>query len=349
MWNMIESIDIKEYWKEFDTIWVWCDWLRLSYCRWSDFIDERLSILDTDNSNFGTCTINDFVFTYQKIPTPLWLSLHFSYSYNNVSVPVFEYVQFNENTKFITNRSGKLDFYGSFFRLWEIWEFETDLLLSTICFYISDEDPRVTRFDYRVDYFSRLNNISIPNWKDFVDIRSDCKVDPKYTWDVLTNWLVWKKDTGTYCIRLYNKLLDSDLKEKVFLYQDFFNYKTVQRLEFEFQRNFLKWYFLSDYFDWNIQNKIESILWFNDNFWSGAICYHYDSSEEITDKNRSSYIRRFSNMSLKLQKNWINPLKQVYEILYEEMEYKELESVVNDFLKEYVKNAKKDLYDKMIV
>ena len=349
MWNMLESIDIKGYWKKFDTIWVGCDWLRLSYEFWSEFIEDKLSLLDSDNSNFGTVTINDIVFTFHKIYCSIWVWLYFTTSYNEVSVPVFEYVKFNEQTRAFSDRYWKLDFYWSFFRFCEISWINVDLLISIICFYISTEDPRVTRFDYRIDYFSRLKDIPVAYWNKFLTIRPDCKVDPKFTWDVLTNWLAWKKNTGTYCVRLYNKLLDTDIKDKIFIYQDFFNYKTVQRLEFEFQRNFLKWYTLQDYFDWSIRNKIESILWINDKFWSSAICYKYDSSEEITDKNRSSYIRRFNNMAVKLQKNWINPLKQVYEILYEEMEYKELESVVNDFLKEYVKNAKKDLIKKMTI
>lgn len=349
MWNMLESIDIKKYWEKFDTIWVGCDYLRLSYIHWSEFIEEKLSLLDCDNSNFGTCTFDDVVFTFQKLPTPLWMWLIFTCSYNDVSVPVFEYVKFNENTSFLTWRYWKLDFYGAFFRLWEIWYFDSDSMLSLICFYINSEDPRITRYDYRVDYFSRFNSVPVESWKRLLDMRSDSKVYSDCVWDVLTNWLVWKKDTGTYCIRLYNKLLDTDIKDKLFIYQDFFNYKTVQRLEFEFQRNFLKWFTLDDYFDWSIKNKIESILWINGDLWSGAICYKYNSSDEITDKNRSSYLRRFNKMSIKLQKNWINPLKQVYEVLYEELEKDQLDKVVNDFLKVYIDNSKKDLYDKMIV
>lgn len=347
---MLESIDLKKFWKKFDSMGVWCDYLRLSYFNYSEFIEDRLFLLDSDNSNFGTITINNIVFTYQKVPCSIGTALIFSCSYNDVSVPVFEFVKFNENTAFLSDRYWKLDFYWSFFQLWCVWFFDDlDLMISMICFSISWENPKVTRYDYRIDFFNRLKEIPVDDWGKVLTIKTQTKVDPKYTWDQLTNWLVWKKDTGTYCVRLYNKLIDTDIKDKLFLYQDYFNYKTVQRLEFEFQRNFLKWFTLEDYFDRTIQKKIESLLHINEKLWSWFVCYVYDSSREITDKNRSRYIRRFNNMSVKLAKNNINPLLLSYEILYESLEKEELYEIVNDFLEVYIWNAKQDLYNKICV
>ena len=347
---MIESMNLKNFWKSYDSMSVWCDELRLSYFWESEFIEDRLSLLDCDNSNFGTITIDDIVFTFQKVPCSIGMSLIFSVSYNDVPVPVFDFVKFNEQTKFMCNRYWKLEFYGSFFQLWVLWFFsDIDLWISMICFYISWENPKVTRYDYRIDFFNRLNYIPVADWRKVLDIKTQTKVDPKYTWDELTNWLVWKKDTGTYCVRLYNKLIDTDFKDKIFLYQDYFNYKTVHRLEFEFQRNFLKWFTLEDYLDRTIQKKVESLLHINEKLWSWFVCYVYDSSREITDKNRSRYIRRFNNMSVKLAKNNINPLVQSYEILYESLEREELEKIVNDFFKVYIWNAKKYLVDKMSI
>ena len=329
--SVLTSLKIIDYIDEFDKRWSWCDWLRLSYKNSSDFIEDKICLFDIDNSNFWSIDFKWIDFTIQKIPCVLWIALTFSCSYNDVSVPCFQFVKFNENSRFITNSYWKLDFYWSFFRLIDMWFFEKSIFIDIIN-KIWEENPKVTRFDYRLDFFSYTTR-KIPSIDSFLwYIHIQSKTQEMKSWWELTNWYVWSKKNWRYAIRYYDKLLDTDSKQKVFLYQDYYLYNSVHRLEFEFQRNFLRWYTFWDFYDWVIQEKIDSILWISIDKYNWSIFYQYQDNFVITDKNRSSYLKRYSTSSVRLAKNKINPLIQTYKALFYALEEDEFERNIEDFL-----------------
>lgn len=347
--KVLESLRLSDTIRKFDKWGCGCDYLRMSYKNSVEFFEDHIWLLDIDNSNFSTINIDWYVFTVQKIYCSQWIWMFFSCSYNDVSVPCFEFVKFNENANYLFKSYWKLDFYWSFFRLVEIWYFPKSIFLS-INDLFWEENPTLTRFDYRIDFFSYNKKITVPTREEFFSYKhSQSLYDPKYVWEVLTNWLLWSKDNWRYAIRYYDKLVDSDKKQKVFLYQDYFKYKTVHRLEFELQRNFLKWFTFFDFYDWQVQDKIESILHINDKLFNWSIFYQYEDDFRITDKNKVQYLKRYSTSCVRLAKNWINPLIQCYKSLFYELEDNELVNISSEFL-DFVQSDKKKYklhYDKM--
>ena len=339
--DLINSISKSNLWGS------WCDYLRLCYKHKSQYIEDYLDKLDFDNSNFATEEIGWIVFTISKRPTPSWPALDFACTYNDVSVPCCQFVKFTGSTRHNTNSYWKIDFYGSMFRLIDMWFLKKWIFLLFKVRLSEDEEPKVTRFDYRVDLFFKQYQL-VPEVNEFCHyLHEQSRIEEHRSWNELTNWLVWSKTNWRYAIRYYNKLLDSDSKEKVFLYQDYFNWLSVHRCEIEFQPNFLRWYTFYDFFDGVIEKKIESILWLNENLFNWTLFYQYEEDIIIQDKDKSKYLRRYSTSSVRLAKNKINPLIQCYKALFTELEENELKKNMAEFL-DFVwqdKNKYKIRYD----
>lgn len=329
--TVLQNLDIKNTIYKFDKWWCGCDYLRLCYRHQSDYIEDKILLFDCDNSNFWTQDLWDFTFTIQKIYCTLWIALTYSVSYNDIVVPCFQFVKYNENSRFLFNSYWKLDIYWSMFRLIDMWFFNKSIFL-LIKAMISDEDPKITRFDYRLDFFS-MKNLNVPDVQSFVKYKhTQSKIIEYKTWWEINDWFIGSKKNWRYAIRYYDKLLDTDKKQKVFLYQDYFIYNTVHRLEFEFQSNFLKWYTFYDFYDWNIESRICDILWLGEKMFWGPLFYQYEEDYIIQDKDKSKYLRKYSTSSVRLAKNWINPLIQCYKSLFYDLEEEELNKNVSDFL-----------------
>lgn len=324
--DLINSISRSNMWGS------WCDYLRLCFKDESEYIENLLDKLDFDNSNFCTEEIWWIIFTIKKQPTPSWPALNFSCSYNDISIPCCQFVKFTWSTKHNTNSYWKFDFYGSMFRLFEIW-FLKKWILILFKVRVSDiEEPKVTRFDYRIDLFFKEKTL-IPEIEDFCHyLHEQSRLEKHYSWYELTNWLVWSKTNWRYAIRYYNKLLDTDSKHKIFIYQDYFDWASVHRCEIEFQPNFLRGYTFYDFFNWNIEKHIESVLWLSRDQFIWTLFYKYEEDYIIKDKEKSKYLRKYSTSSVRLAKNNINPLIQCYRALFMELSEKNLKKNVNEFL-----------------
>ena len=338
--SVLNQLSIDKYIKKFDKFWYGCDYLRCNYKNSVDFIEKYLFLLDCDNSNFVTTDkiCSDVIFTIKKWYTSNWIKLDFSCCFNDVSVPCFQFVKFNERSSYLFKSYWKLDFYGSMFRLLDIWFFEPSIFKNVIDFF-GFENPDITRFDFRIDFFSFFKDVEVPSVKWFFHyLHSKSKYIEYHNnwWDSITDWSLWKmpnkEDNWRYIIRYYDKLIDSNEKWKCFLYQDYFNYKSVHRLEFEFLRNFLKWYKFTDFYEWFIHDKIIGVLWLNNYKYSWNLYYHYDVDYRITDKNKVAYMKRFSASVVRLSKNWINPLIESYKSMFMDLEESVLQKQVFDFL-----------------
>ena len=329
--TVLQNLKIYDTIHKFDKWGAWCDYLRLCYKNESDRVENSINLIDCDNSNFFTRDIGGIIFTIKKWFCTLWTKLDFSISFNDVAVPVAQFVKYNEHNSFLFNCYWKFDFYGSMFRLVDMWYLEKSIFL-LLKVLISEENPKVTRFDYRIDFFS-MKEKKIPEIKEFTNyLHTQSKTSEFRSGGELTNRLIWSKNNWRYAIRYYDKLLDSDSKEKVFLYQDYFIYNSVHRLEFEFQPNFLKWYTFYDFYDMTIEFKIESILWLKEKMFWGPLFYQYQEDYTIQDKDKTRYLKKYSSSSVRLAKNGINPLIQCYKSIFYELEEEELQKNVADFL-----------------
>lgn len=330
--TVLQNLNIYNTIHNFDKWGCGCDYLRLNYKNESEFIEYYINLLDCDNSNFATREVGGCVFTIQKDYNSLGIALTFSCSYNDVSIPCCQFVKFNEHNSYLFKSYWKFDFYWSMFRLVDMGFFEKSIFL-LLKVLISEENPKITRFDYRIDFFS-MKEKKIPSPEKFLKyIHTQSKIRKWEKWGEFESWDIWKSSKNNrYSIRFYNKLLDSDKKEKIFLYQDYFIYNSVLRLEFEFQPNFLKWYTFYDFYDWLIQDKIESILWLSEKLFRGSMFYQYQADYTIQDKDKVKYLKKYSSSSVRLAKNWINPLIQCYKACFYELEEDELLKNVQEFM-----------------
>lgn len=315
--SVLSSVNIRSLIDKFDTIDYWCDYLSFSYYYPVAFLDKILFWIDNDNSNFACYSYQEKDFTYVKTVVTNWLALTFTYSYNWISYPLFQYVKFNNSTRAMVKKWWKINFYWSYFRLVEIWEFDS-MFIYWLLKSFSNEDPNITRYDFRIDYFSTENDVEIP------EINTICEyVSPQSTvrnWFIgnkLIDWSVWNSDTWRYVIRYYDKKIDTDKKNKRALYTDFVKYRSVHRLEFEFLSAFTKWFTLKTLA--NLEWKILCLLNLDQRDKSSRfewkLFYSYDSSCEITPENAWKFIDRYINLSKKLLKAWYSPYQLIEEAI----------------------------------
>ena len=315
----------------FDCFDFWCDYLTLSYIKSVDFLDEILFGVDFDNSNFWIKTFVWYDFTYTKFSTWIWYALNFTYSYNGVSIPIMQYVKFNDHAKHTTWKSAKISIYWSYFRLEQIWVFRENYIIDLLKTF-SDEDPRIMRYDLRFDYFSLDRNVQIPDVSEICwYIHHQSTIQKWYNWDWnLIDWCVWNPNTWRYKIRYYDKKIDTDKKNKWVLYSDFVKYSSVHRLEIEFLRSFTRLYSLWSVHD--LEKKIWSVLNLDWQSWAWRMFYKYDSSKEITTENRWRFFERYINLTKKLIKAWYNPYNLIEEsIIWEYWKDKAL-WILEDFI-----------------
>lgn len=311
--TVLNSLHIKENLVNFNKIDFGCDYLTLSYRKPVTKLDELLFWVDSDNSNFWVVEIDWKSVSYNKIPTQNWFALTFVWEYNWVPTPLFQYVHFNRNTRQLFWKSAKICVYWSYFRLECIWEYSYHSLFNYIES-LSEEDPDITRFDFRIDYFSKEKEVKIPKVNDILwYIHSQSDVILWKSWWKLVDRRVWNPDSWKYVIRYYDKKIDTNKKNKRFLYTDFLDYKSVHRLEIQFMRSFCRWYTLSQYNE--LERKILGVLNIDWHIYDKSVFYQYNSESEITLENAWRFIQRFMNQWKKLMKAWYNPFSIIEELM----------------------------------
>lgn len=328
--TVLNSLKIKENINNFDKVDFGCDFLILSYNESVSHFNDLLFWIDDDNSNFWVSEFCSHYFTYSRSTTPNWLWLTFSIEYNWIPTPIFQYVKFNKNSRELFWKSAKISIYWSYFRLETIWEFEVKELTNYLSS-ISSEDPSITRYDYRIDYFSYKKEVKVPLVTDILwYIHSQSSIITYKSWWKLVDWSVWNRNTWKYMIRYYDKKIDTNKKDKRFLYTDFLDYKSVHRLEIEFRRQFCRWYKLSD-LAW-LERKIINVLWLWSTIFTSAIFYQYNSESEITLENASNFIKRYNNLSDKLFKAWYSPFLLVENYLCSKYWKDVVKWLIDDFI-----------------
>lgn len=300
------------------------DYLRLNFRESVPYLDKILDRLDWDNSNFYIDEVEDF--TYTKVFTTSWPAIICSLVYNDLPIPFFMYNRFYESSKGFTQWVyARLDFYGSYFRLEEIgvlplWWREN------FVYDISKEDPTITRIDYCVDLFYKKLKKSLIDPEDLLPILKNpiryennepiyhkiFSFTNKYWW--LGSWSVWKNWYKRVTFRMYDKLEDSSVKWKYFLYDDYFNWKSVHRMELQFWPSFTRWFTVST-FDL-LLDKVWSIFQVSKVGFDWPLFYNYSWIDDITEFNQLHYTKQYVGRWRRFFESWINP----YIILYKWLE-----------------------------
>lgn len=309
---------------------MWIDYLRLNFQKPIPFFEKKMSCL-VENSD----SIIEDGWTYTKIPLSSWLCVIVSYVYNGQSIPIILYNVFWNNQ--IYSKYARLDFYGSFFRLIEIWEFPKDFFLSYLN-EISDENPTISRIDYCFDLFYKKAT-SIPSPKRlFSKINESTKIYEIKKGTSLESWSVWSKTAKRYIVRMYDKLLDTKKKWKYFLYGDYLQYETVQRFEVEFWPKFTRGYFLSDI--QQLLSKIYSFLWVEKKIFDWLLFYQYDSHFELNDYNKTFFFKQYISKTKVIFNAGLNPYMVAFNGLCVHTQTKHDKKQNINYLKQVIESAK---------
>lgn len=220
---------------------------------------EKLHSLDFDNSNFWILNFIDRKLTVIKIKTKAWQALVGTIVHNNISYPILFMEEYSEHTRKLSKSWGRIDFYWVFFRLLEIESIKKIDIQDSLYLFIKhiSKGLKISRTDYKIDFFYN-NTTKIFKPSDITKLRSNSKVEYKVIGDGIQSWRLWARKSKQYLIRGYDKLADTNAKGKFDLYKEYFNFKSVYRLEFEFLNNYCKGY-TYDTFD-ELREKIEKFL-----------------------------------------------------------------------------------------
>ena len=305
--------------KEADEVTTWIDYLRISLDAPLTYFEEILDQLDYDNSNLYVDT--QYWITWTKFRLSFGPCILWSTVYDWVSFPIILYNKFDENRQSVYKSYWKIDLYGAYWRMVELWYLEPDLVEKLI----KSKDPdeidilqlwNITRLDYKIDLFYRKKT-TIPHYSNLLKLRKNSKLWLKHVkeevkrWEELQSWAYWSKQAKRVFLRVYDKLADTESKWKYVLYADYFNFESVYRIEFELLNHFCKGFKYKDYLDlvekfWNsIQLKY---LW--------KVFYEYNQEPDFEKiEQRIRYFKDFIGRWERIAERWFNPFLILYKWL----------------------------------
>ena len=295
--------------READKVETWIDRLRFSISWSVRYFDRIMSILDGDNSNIYVD--EERWITWVKLRLFSWDCLLWSTVYKWVSVPIILYNVFDDERWRQYKSYWKIDLYGMYWRLVELWWLWWDFIES---FFEEDEKDilhysNITRMDYKIDLFYK-EDVSLPNPKELLKIRKNSKLSLNVMWsEEIENRWYWSKSSKRVYLRVYDKLKDTEVKWKYVFYEDYFNYKKVVRIEFELLNHFCKWYKYKDYLQL-VEKLRDSMkvkyLW--------KVFYEYNDEPDFNRVyERVRYFKDFIWRWYRILENWYNPFVILYE------------------------------------
>lgn len=324
--------------KSADNILTGIDYLRVVLDVNIDFLDDVSSKLDFDNSNFY---IYEDYLTFVKVPLKDGTALLCSVSYNWIPIPIFVYVDFYFANKELFKSFWRLDLYGSYFRLLELWYIQPDFIKELFKEeYKKIEESRITRLDYKIDFFYNRSK-KIPEIKDFVKFvkkRKNWKLNENWwlkfeeyrVWKNIISWSYGSRWSKRVFLRVYNKLIDVEKKWKMGLYKDYLDYKKVIRVEFELLNHFCAWY------TYKTQHYLVQKFW--DNLRSKEIWKIYEGwkNKKWIIKNKIKYFNDFWLRGKNIALSWFNPFMILYKDLKSDNRTAELADILYDeFIKKW--------------
>lgn len=266
------SVNYSYYEKKANQVSRGIDYLRLSLPYRLDLFKSMGIVLDDDNSNFAVIKLLDYDITIEKVAVSrVWIWYKASIDYTWKSTPLFIITYQKVRTL--------VDFYGSCFRLMDIDYLPLDFVSKVANYLDILPSASITRIDYRIDYFSDLP-MNIPSPYTILKHNFNTSLYRDYQrHNTREDWSVWDKRSKSVFFRLYNKLLDSDIKWKEYLYTDYFRFNSVHRLEFQCGIKFCKWYTLETLND--LVSKIFGVFGLDNCKWTEKILYRYDKNKLV--------------------------------------------------------------------
>ena len=337
----------------------WVDHLSLNLKTKIPKLSNILSVLDLDNSNFKIEIIDGYPINYTKSISRTWTFINISVSIRDVPFTIFQYLEYSEKRKKILKTEWCFTFYSTYFRLLERWDL--DLSFEKVFFgdyYNNIKLYPISRIDYRLDFFFE-GDCKIPKRESIVGYRKDINwtlytTDKLIEWKnieinsihmkkwVITWWDLWSRSNKSVYLRLYDKLLDSKIKWKVALYDDYFLFKNVFRLEWEFRCKFNKKLFKNiiprsfNYWELSeLESKCMDYFWFTSDKQKKYI-YQYKQNKNKDDIDYR-YLRDFWGRACKLALMWHNPFNIILyqflrrESIKEQIKKELLENLLLDF------------------
>ncbi len=345
--------NINEQISKADGISYWIDQLKLNLQGSITFLSEILNKIDDDNSNVYIENINEHFFSMVKIRTRNGPALNIIISIDDIPHTIWQYLEYSSKNKKKIKSYWSLTYYSTYFRL-----IETGLLDSSIekQFFWNELNHikfgSISRIDYKIDFFYK-NSSEIIKMEDIIEYRSDYKsceysLDKKdyqdhqellfkrlnnnkpihydikssfRKWDFQNGWTVWNRDNKSLFIRCYEKLIDTLSKGKVMLYDDYFLYPNVFRLELELLTKFNKkenWFpFIYNEIS-ELENKIQRFIGLDDKIEGEKFLYQYKTNKE-TDFTKLRRQKDFWGRWYSIYQQGFNPFIILYKIIREKV------------------------------
>ncbi len=351
--RFINIVEFNKTIKKADEVISWIDYMRLSIDWPIAYFEKYLKNLDFENSNFAVDEKN--LLTWTKLKMQHWTAVIGSTVYENIPVPIILYTEFDSHNQKMLKTYWKIDLYGSFYRLMELWFIQPEFIENLV----KEEDfedldilnySNITRLDYKIDLMYKKKT-KIPNYKKILSIRKNSKIWQRHNmkkadikeeilrWEELQSWAYGSKSAKRVFLRTYDKLADTEAKWKYMLYKDYYNFKSVYRIEFELLNHFCKGFTYIDYKE--LVEKFRNSL---DCRYMWKVFYNYNQKpnlEEIEQRIRyfKDFIWRWETI---LQQNF-NPFVVLYKGLQNKswkITDEKLIDLVYDLYK-YVSNEKK--------
>lgn len=351
---------LKKYQKCYDKWSCGYDYLRVKIEEENIYIFQslldKINLTDFDNSNFIVEYYNDHKVTFFKSYSPKGEVYIWTIIYKDTSVPICVLEKNNNKQKEFTKQWGGFVLYGAYFRLLDIWYIKKDLKWLYGQFYNFIKDLEISRADYRFDFFTNDENKKIMTPWYVTDLRKNTKIfydtiwgektiknkkgkkwkkskqltnRNKVLWQI-TGWRLWSRKAKRYLIRAYDKLLDSEKKGKFGLYADYFEYKKVYRVEYEFLNSFCKWYTVKNLKE--LTQKIYWLLWFNERIWT--LFKTYDKLDLTDIQARFKYADTTKGYMTNCITSWINIIWLLEEAFTKAWySNKDIENMLQDFIK----------------
>ena len=324
--RFINIVEFNKQIKKADDILSGIDYLRISLDSPLSYFQDILDKLDYDNSNMYIDTRN--YITWTKFRLKFWPCIMWSIVYEGVSIPILLYNQFDENRQSMYKSFGKIDYYGSYWRLLELWYLEPNLV-ETLIKSVEPEDldilefGNITRLDYKIDLMFK-EKAKIPHFKNILKIRKNANIhvndtdlktykksnwEVHYKWENIQSWWYGSKEAKRVFLRVYDKLADTESKWKYMLYPDYFNYESVYRIEFELLNHFCKGFKYVDY------NELVEKFWNSlDVRYMWKVFYNYNQEPNLEKlEQRIRYFKDFIGRWEKIAERGFNPFITLYK------------------------------------
>lgn len=243
--------------------------------KWPKSLVENI-FLNSSNANTAFITFDDKNITVQRQTNWPDVYLHYSVSYLDRPIPIFQVRIFWDKTKKslnILNSIASISFYWAFFTLLDR-DFFSSSISSIFDWY------KYTRLDFRIDF---LNCIPVLKYDHFLTLREKSslkkweKAREYIEWKELISWDCWATKNEYLKVRMYNKKRQIQDTEKDFYNSFILKQKSYTRLEFEMWTIFLQKYnFLT------LQHAIE--------FFTNFYCWVFDPRQDDTWKKNEKLI-----------------------------------------------------------